>query len=346
MIAREFGQALAQLRRHWGLFLTLHLVASLIVALLLGPLFSLLLGWIVQATGDVALTDQAILSAFLSPLGFVLGVVGVALWITVTVYETAAVLLAASRLKAGRRPRLLAVFTALGQRLRGTFRLAIEITVRVILLALPFLAIGGWIFLRYLTEYDINYYLTERPPIFWQAGGAILVVLGVGAILLFRLALGWVLALPLFLLDGVPASRALDESRRLMAGHRARAARYLLIWGLVILGLFALSGALLKVCAGLVVDLAGDSLQTLAWASAGLLAVWSLINLFIGLLASLSFVWAVLSAHEAWAPEVDDAVLQQRAQLDAATDRRGSFAVLLVVGACLLYTSDAADELT
>ncbi|MEE4172941.1 MAG: glycerophosphodiester phosphodiesterase [Xanthomonadales bacterium] len=312
------GQALGQLRRHWGLFLSLHVIASLIVALLLGPLLSLLIEWLVQATGDVALTDEDILTAFLSPMGFVLGIVGLALWLTVTVFETAAVLLAASRLRGGGKPRLLAVFASLGLRLKGTFRLAAAMTLRLVLVASPFLAIGGWIFLSHLTEFDINFYLAERPPIFWKAGAAIAGVLLIGAALLFRMVLGWVLALPLLLLDGAPAAGVLATSRRLMAPHRGRAARFLFAWGLVFLALFALSGALLQLSAGVAVEVLTGSLRSLAWVSAGLIGLWSVTNLFIGLLASLSFAWAVLAAFEAWGPEVDEAVLQRRARLDAA----------------------------
>ena len=336
MITADIGQAYGQLRRHWLLFLALHVTASLIVALLLGPLLSVLLGWLVQATGDVALTDEDILSAFLSPVGFVLGVVGVALWITVTVFETAAVLLAASRLRAGRTPRLLAVFTALGKRLKDIFRLAAAMTLRIVLLSAPFLAVGGWIFLRYLTEFDINYYLAERPPIFWQAGAAIAVVLFIGAALLFRMVLGWLLALPLLLLNEAPASQALATSRQLMAPHRGQAARYLLIWGAVFLGLFAVSGALLQVSAGLAVDLTAGSLQTLAWVAAALLGLWSLANLFIGLLASLSFVWAVLTAFDAWGPEVDEAMIERRARLDVNPGIGVRLGWLLVAGLFVL----------
>ncbi len=336
MIMRDIGQAFSQLRRHWGLFLAVHVLASLIVALLLGPLLSVLLGWLVQATGDVALTDEDILTAFLSPLGFILGIVGVALWITVTVFETAAVLLAASRLKAGRTPRLLAVFTALGMRLKETFRLAAAMTLRIVVVAAPFLAIGGWIFLRHLTEFDINFYLAERPPVFWKAGAAIVGVLLVGAALLFRMVLGWLLALPLMLLNEVTASEALATSRRLMAPHRGRAARYLLTWGVLFLGLFALSGALLQFSAGVAVDLTTGSLRTLAWLAAGLIGLWSLTNLFIGLLASVSFVWAVLEAFDAWGPDVDDLVIERRARLDAKPGNGARLGWLLLVGAVVL----------
>ena len=51
---------------------------------------------------------------------------------------------------------------------------------RVLLLAAPFLAVGGGLFVWLLTEHDINYYLTEKPPEYWLAVvfiGAMLVLL-------------------------------------------------------------------------------------------------------------------------------------------------------------------------
>ena len=53
---------------------------------------------------------------------------------------------------------------------------------RVLLLAAPFLAAGGGVVLWLLTDYDINYYLAETPPVFWTAVGLI------GAILLAMVA--------------------------------------------------------------------------------------------------------------------------------------------------------------
>ena len=45
--------------------------------------------------------------------------------------------------------------------------------VRVLLIVMPFLVVSGCIYWLALTEHDINYYLSRRPPEFWAAGAAI-----------------------------------------------------------------------------------------------------------------------------------------------------------------------------
>lgn len=308
-------------RRHLGLFLSLHLVASLLVAAVLGPLLSLLLGWLVLATGDAALTDEDILLGLLSPAGFAFAMIGLALWLTVTVFETAGMMLAVDRLTDGRKPSLARLFQGLLMRLRDLFRLALEITLRVVLFAVPFLVVGGVIFLRYLTEFDINFYLAERPPVFWKAGGAIVLVLLLMAVGLFRMSAGWFLALPLVLLGGLPAAKALAESKELLTGKRGEVMKFLLLWLLLFGALFSLSGALLQASTGLAVDLAQGSLKTLAWLAAGLIGLWSVTNLFIGLFASVTFVLAAIDAHRRLAPVPDGAVRQRLERLDARRDK-------------------------
>lgn len=303
-------------RRNIGLFLALHLIAGIIVVAVLGPLLSILLGGLVMATGDAALTDQDILYAFLTPAGFALAMIGVAAWLTVTVFETAAMLLAVDGVARERRVSLARLFGALFSHLRGLFRLALGIAVRVVALVLPFLAVAGFIALQFLTEFDINFYLSERPPVFWQAGAAIALVLVIMAVVLLRVVAGWFLALPLLLLGQVPAGRALAESRRRLAGQRRAIIVFLLLWGAVFAALFAVSGAVMQFALdGLLNEPtlsadrslgAGGSLRGLAWSIGAVLGAWSVVNLFIGVLASVTFVLGVRNAHRRWGSETDD----------------------------------------
>ena len=57
----KFWPAIAEswreFRRQWPLFLALHVLASLFVGIVLGPLLSLSLGGLVMMSGDAALTD-------------------------------------------------------------------------------------------------------------------------------------------------------------------------------------------------------------------------------------------------------------------------------------------------
>ena len=56
----------------------------------------------------------------------------------------------------------------------------IRVTARLIALTLltiaPFLAVAGLVYFSLLAEYDINYYLTEKPPAF-------LVAVGIGGVI-------------------------------------------------------------------------------------------------------------------------------------------------------------------
>ena len=293
-VVNQLREAWGTFRRHWLLFLALHLLAGLLLSVLLGPLLSLLLGWLVTASGNVALTDQDILYAVLSPLGFVLLLVGLGLWLTITVFETAAMLLAADRLAAGQRPSLGRLLGRVLLRLRGLFRLSLELALRLLALAAPFLLVAGWAYLHYLTEFDINFYLAERPPAFRTAALIIAAALFLLAVLLLRALAGWFLALPLLLLGGVPAKRAIAESRQHLDGHRGEVAAFLVAWALLFMALFAASGALLQLCADAVVGAPGLSLQTLAWTVGGLVLAWSVVNVFIGLFAGVSLAVGLL----------------------------------------------------
>ena len=74
---------------------------------------------------------------------------------------------------------------------------------RTVLLAAPFLVAGGLVYLWLLTEFDINYYLTEHPPEFWIAAILIAIVVGAMALVLARFFINWAFTLPLVLFEDV-----------------------------------------------------------------------------------------------------------------------------------------------
>ena len=157
--------------------------------------------------------------------------------------------------------------------------------VRLLLIALPFLVAIGALYLLLLSKYDINYYLTEKPPEFWVVvvGAAILLV--VMAILILSKIAGWLLALPLVLFEGSGGKQALGASEGATAGHRSRIALWLCGW-LVGVGLLS---ALVPGVIGLIGDVViprGSSNVTL------LLAAFSAVLLVNGL---ASFTVAVFT---------------------------------------------------
>ncbi len=339
---RDLADAWVEFQRHWKLFLAIHLAAGLFVAAVLGPALSAVLGWLVLVSGDSALTDQDILRAALSPLGFVAFLVGVALVISVAVFETAAMLLAAWRLRRGERVSLWRLGRFLVWRFAGIVQLGLLIALRVLLLAGPFLAVAGWIYLRFLTEFDINYYLSRRPPVFYQAGGAILVVLLVMLGLLLRQLSGWVLSLPLLLMGHGRAATVLARSRDLVAPHRRQILRFLVTWCLVFGAGYALSTGVLKLGGMAAVALAGESLRALAWMAGGLVLAWSALNVLIGLFAGVSLAVCVMLLYARLVDEPPPEAGQAIALLDSGRDwRTGGRLTLLALGAVVVLAGVA-----
>ena len=80
---------------------------------------------------------------------------------------------------------------------------SVRLVPRVLLLMAPFLAVGAGTAWLLITDHDINYYLSVRPPAFWVAA---LVIAGLPFAMLalvVRKLIGWSLALPLILFGGV-----------------------------------------------------------------------------------------------------------------------------------------------
>jgi hypothetical protein len=91
---------------------------------------------------------------------------------------------------------------------------------RVLLMVTPFLLAAGVVYWLFLTEFDINYYLTERPMPFWVAGILIAgLAMAMSAVVIPRLV-GWAHALPLQLFENVGALKALGASEERARGHR------------------------------------------------------------------------------------------------------------------------------
>jgi glycerophosphoryl diester phosphodiesterase len=121
--------------------------------------------------------------------------------------------------------------------------------------AVPFAALVGLTYYLLLSERDINYSLTTRPPSFLLAVG-IGIFLGLAAALLFVfLYLRWALAVPVFLFEGKHGAGALRRSAALSVGRRWRVfgallawqALRLAVWQLALFGLYRLNDGLLEV---------------------------------------------------------------------------------------------------
>lgn len=214
----------------WGLMLVVYLTMQTLSVAILVPSVSLLVNLAVQLSAQSALTDQDIAMFLLSPVGFVvgLGVLSVVLAVQIASFAIMATIV---RLPSNSAPRLLGqALSHVAGRFRPLTGFAFRLILRVLALIAPFAAIAGWVALQNLTEYDINYYLTNRPPEFLRAVASIGVVVFVLAIILLRKLSDWAVAAHLVLFDQCRPSQCFKKSRVLMAGERRGLQAELVVW--------------------------------------------------------------------------------------------------------------------
>lgn len=280
-VLRTMYKVFEAFKLNWKLFLGIHVVVNVLSLFLLTPLLSVLLGWLVLTSGQTALTDEDILFFILSPTGMLVMLVAGALYTSVVLFQQAAMITAASAVTSGHAITIPRLGRYLVVKFWPLFRLAAQMVGRTALIAAPFLAAAAWIYVSFLTEFDINYYITHQPPVFWWAGGLISLCLLALAAVLLRVFSGWVLGLPLLLLNHERPGRVLQMSRKASASKRVPIALTLLTLFLLNAGLLGFVSSMADQAVDGVVALAGESLKVMAYLLGSLMIVWLVANVAI-----------------------------------------------------------------
>jgi glycerophosphoryl diester phosphodiesterase len=264
MIIRDVAECYNRAFRHWFSFLVAHLFIRLVVASLMVPLIGFLLALTLFFSDQSALTDQDIARFLLTPAGAIGALAILSLLLIALVLD---VLVATAVLRQPLRGAVNTLMLAAHFTLRSVPRLlpfVARLLIRILLIVLPFLAVAGAIAYVFLTEHDINYYLTARPADFLVAVGLIgLVLLCLLVVLLMRLS-GWAIAMHLVVFDTLPAFRAFRESEARMAGHRRTLSLRLVIWLAIRTIAGVAAGALAALAVAAISDWQADSLRLLA----------------------------------------------------------------------------------
>lgn len=261
----------------------------------IAPLTGILTQIAVSLSGQSALTDQDIAYFIASPLGFPVvvtvaaiamigSVVGLAA-LTVDLHATPEVNPTPISGRASGFVASLAAIRAalrsLGVRFAALLRYAAELTLRVLIIALPFaviaMATAHWL----ISDYDINYYLSTHPPEFVTAlaiGATLLTALTV--ILLERLS-GWAVSMHYVLFAGMNARAAFRASRVAMAGHRVALLKNLILWVAIRAGIMAVVGLIFAALIKLVPTVVDDAFVAWIVIVAGLAVLWSLSGMLI-----------------------------------------------------------------
>lgn len=226
-VARCFEQAW-RLRRP---FVQSHLAFNILLAAAFAPLMATTVHLALKLSGKPALADFDIALFLLSPVGFVAGLLIAGMALVLLTLDVSFMMAVALRDRQGNSHGLLDGVAMVLPRAPAVLELAMQFCLRLLVMCLPFLAVCGLAFSRWMTEYDINYYLSFHPPEFVQTVVVCAVMLMLMAGLVLWRTLGWVLALPLVVFDGQRAGAALRESQARMTGRRMAFLMRLAVWG-------------------------------------------------------------------------------------------------------------------
>ncbi|NEV62880.1 glycerophosphodiester phosphodiesterase [Thiorhodococcus minor] len=296
-----------RLRSDWRPLLLIHALYTAAGIALLAPLTGLILRVLIGLSGQPALADQDILYFLLRPVGMAALILMAGVLIAVMALEQASLMAVGATRAAGIRGRTLAAILFAVRRAPRVFVFCLWLVARLLLLALPFLAIAGAIAWLLLTDYDINYYLQARPPAFWTAASLIGVVLTAMAALLIQRLIAWSLTLPLVLFQDVSPRSSFRESSRLTLGRRRRILWLLAIWASAALGLGALATAAIGGLGHWIAPPFFDQLPLLVLILGGLVGLWLLANWLVGAVNASAFALIVLGLAERLAPGFEHA---------------------------------------
>jgi glycerophosphoryl diester phosphodiesterase len=152
--------------------------------------------------------------------------------------------------------------------------------------SVPFAAVTGAAYAAWLTDHDIYYYFSMKPPAFWRA-------FAVGALSLIAVLLLWawiyvrtLFALPACVLARLGPLESLKTSWHLTKGTVLRKARILIIWLLIMIVLGIVFSLALNAVEYISISLAGERLAILVPA----LAVLVILNILAAAVFSFIFL--------------------------------------------------------
>lgn len=273
----------------WKALVVTDLLFKVTAFVLLTPLISLTFRVFLAVSGRRVLADADIVRFFFHPIGWLTFIVVGAATVTVAALEQSALMTISLAHSQNRRLDALSSLRFVASKSSGVIRIAWRMIVRVLLPTAPLLAVGGGVYAWLLTDHDINYYLTAKPPRFLAAVAIIGAILAALIVLVIRWSTGWSIALQLYLFENVSAAQSLDESRRRVIGNRNKVLGWVVVWFLTNTFFASAATGLVVGTGSWILSGAVHSLGWLAFTLGLVMLIGAAVNLISNLLAVISF---------------------------------------------------------
>lgn len=281
----------------WQELVLTDIVYKVIALMVLTPLVGILFRVLIAASGRSVLADQDILLFFLGPVGWLCFIAVGGSWLAIIALEQAALMGIVAAAEGRQQMGVLDSLRFATANARPVALVTARLLALTLLTVAPFLVVTGLLYTALLGQHDINFYLKEKPPVFWVAVGLAGVIVGCLVAVLLRLLAGWLFALPLVLFEGVKPSRALRVSRERAKGHYRTLLQWIVGWALASLALSALASSAVIWLGRLLVPRATGSLSWMVVVLGAMLILWAGVNLIVNLLSTTTFATLLLSLY-------------------------------------------------
>lgn len=292
------------------------LLYKLLAFVVLTPLFAALFHLLLALAGQSVVTDVDIALFFAGPFGLGCAIILGAVRLGIVALEQASLLSILAARAQGQKMSVVGSLRFAAGHGANILLLTGRIIGWILVVAAPFLLVAGGVYLWLLGEFDINFYLSQRPTEFKVAVGIGVVLMLVLTGILLRLFSGWFLALPLILFDGVPPANGLKASQKLVSGQRRQILTWLVTWLILVLLLNGLLMVLVGVAGRLLIPATVSSLLVLATRVGLMLFVLGLSSLILNLFATIAFAGLLFYGYQQFNPsatvEVDTSQLNDR----------------------------------
>lgn len=344
----------SEIRANMWSILLVHLVFTALGFILFTPLLGALGRLLLALSSTEVLADTDIIYFLLSPFGMAALVVFGAMLITIVIFEQAAMMLTYIAATEESDEDLTGILRYTAARAMIIFQFSVLLVLRLLVIILPFLAAGGLIGWLALTKYDINYYLANKPPVFYLAVVLIGALLLIMAFVVIRKLLSWSLTLPLILWGKTSPGESFAQSARLVSSNKKLVALTLISWGVSILILSLLVFGLVQVLTSNIIPLFYNRMALLLVVLGFLIALLVLANFLITALASgsLAGLLVELSRHFGMPASVEGMGGARKSWQLRLTKSRlalacgGGALVSLLIGVWLVSSIQPIDDVT
>lgn len=334
-------------RHGWRELFVADISYKVVAGILLLPVVSVMFRGLLWISGRTVLADADILSFLLGPAGWICLISVGGMSLAILALEQSALLKTLAEKSRHDRVSILAM---MGYSLSNSQRV-LTLTLRMVafglLAAVPFLALAGVTYVQLLTDHDINFYLTHKPPAFLTALviGAVLAV-GLASVAL-RLASSWLFSLPMVLFEGTPPSTALKLSSQRTHGHRRVLVGWLAAWFLTNTVVSSLASSVVLFFGHSIVSQSADSLRLLILVVGIIVLAMGVINVISTLLGTTTFAVMLMHLYRNFGEGLEHAVVTtppHHAAAPRATLRLTPFRI--TVGALAALAGAVAISLT